>query len=228
MDVEYYILDSGKKEGPFTAQELMDRPLEPDDLIILPLQSQGAEAYTLPEFADYFISEGIYYPTPENTASFWLRLPAFIIDTIIVVFTTELLAFIFFPGFMARITSIFNIAFLTDPKVQENLLKYRTEMMIIQAAIFVMTILYHSLCESTRFRGSIGKYILGLAVVDNLGYALTFGHALLRNLGKILYDVMSLVIGPFAFLAYMKILWSFRHQGIHDQMSNCFIVKRAK
>jgi uncharacterized RDD family membrane protein YckC len=226
MDNEYYILESGKKVGPFTPQELMDRPLEPDDLIVQPLETQGTEAHELPEFKEYFAAEGIYYPTPENTKSFFLRFPAFIIDTIIIVFSTELLAMLFFPAFMARLQSIFTYSFLTDPKLQENLLKYRTEFLIIQAVIFVITILYHSLCESSRMRGSIGKYILGLAVVDSLGYALTFGHALLRNIGKIIYDVMSFVIGPFAFLAYLKILWSYRHQGIHDQMSNCFIVKR--
>ena len=228
MDTEYYILESGKKEGPFTGQELMDRPLEPDDLVVQPLQTQGTEAHLLPEFKEYFINEGIYYPTPENTSSFWLRLPAFIIDSIIVVFTTELLALLFFPAFMARLQGVFTMNFLMDPKIQENLLKYRTELLIIQVAIFTATVLYHSLCESSRMRGSVGKYIFGLAVVDHLGYALTFGHAFFRNIGKIIYDIISFVVGPLAFLAYLKILWSYRHQGIHDQISGCFIVKKNK
>jgi uncharacterized RDD family membrane protein YckC len=228
MDSEYYILDSGKKEGPFTAQELMDRPLEPDDLVVQPLQTQGVEAHDMPEFKDYFISEGIYYPTPENTKSYILRLPAFIIDSIIVILTTELLAFILFPDFMARIMNIFTISFLTDPKLAENMLKYRNEMLIIQVTIFVVTTLYHSLCESSRMRGSVGKYILGLAVVDHLGYALSFGQAIFRNIGKIIYDVISFALGPLAFLFYLKMIWSVRHQAIHDQFSGCFIVKKNK
>jgi uncharacterized RDD family membrane protein YckC len=228
MDSEYYILESGKKEGPFTAQELMDKPLEPDDLVVLPLQTQAAEAHTLPEFKAYFIGEGIFYPEPENTKLFILRLPAFIIDTIIVIFSLELLAFVLFPGFMARIMNIFTISFLTDPKLQENLVKYRSEMLIIQVTIFVTTVLYHAVCESSRMRGSVGKYIFGLAVVDHLGYALSFSQAFFRNIGKIVYDIISFVAGPFAFLAYLKILWSYRHQGIHDQFAGCFVVKKSK
>ena len=228
MDNEYYILESGQKIGPFTPQELMDRPLEPDDLVVMPLQNQGTEAHLLPEFKQYFIDEGLYYPMPENTASYFLRLPAYIIDFIIIVFGTEILAFILFPGYMSRLMGVFTLSALTDPKLQENLLKHQTEIIIIQLVVFVVTVLYNSLCEAGRMRGSVGKYILGLAVVDGLGYGLTFWHALRRNLGKTIYEVLGLIIGPLSYLAYMKIIWSFRHQAIHDQLAGCFVVKRSK
>lgn len=226
MDNEYYLLDAGTKTGPFSAQELMDRPLEPNDVVLLPMQAQGTEAYLLPEFKEYFKSEGIYHPTPENTRSYFLRLPAYVIDAIIVVFCTTILGLIFFPGYMHYLQGIFAPSLLTDPDIQNVLIKHQTELLILQSTVFVITVLYNALCESSRLRASIGKYILGLAVVDELGYSLTFGQALKRNAGKLIYELTSWFIGFLAYLAYFRIFFSYCHQGIHDKMAGCFIVKK--
>lgn len=230
MDTDYYILESGKKEGPFTAQELMDRPLEPDDIIVLPLQSQGVEAHVLPEFKSYFRNEGIFYPTPVNTSLYILRLPAFIIDGVILSILVSIVSYTFFPEFIDTMQKIFIMSLNNDTKVDELLQKNQTGMLIFQAVLFVVTVVYHAFCESSRMRASVGKYIFGLAVVDELGYSLTLGHAMMRNLGKIIYELLGLinVIKILSFLAYLRIVWSYRHQGIHDQLSGCYVVKKNK
>jgi len=232
MDNEYYILDNGEKLGPFTARELMNRPLEPGDTVITPLQPQGTFAFNLPEFSDYFRLEGIYFPTRQNTASYILRLPAFIIDYLIVVFGVMLLAMIFFPqyviGLQPDITPGSSLSYQDMmKKTTDNMLKHQTEFIIIQLGLFVIMVLYNALCESGRLRGSVGKYAVGLAVVDELGYSLTFWHALKRNLGKALYQAGQFIVGPLIFIAYLRMVWGDRHQAFHDLFSGCYVVKKS-
>ncbi|MEO6521655.1 MAG: RDD family protein [Mucilaginibacter sp.] len=231
MDNEYYILDNGEKLGPFTARELMDRPLEPSDVVLQPTETQGTFAFNLPEFTAYFKSEGIYFPTQQNTASYLLRLPAFIIDYLMIVFGTMLLAMIFFPqyviGLQPDITPGTSVAYQDlIKKTTDNMLKHQTEFIIIQLGLFVIMVLYNALCESGRLRASVGKYAMGLVVVDELGYSLTFWHALKRNLGKTLYQAGQFIVGPLIFIAYLRMIWGDRHQAFHDLFSGCYVVKK--
>jgi uncharacterized RDD family membrane protein YckC len=223
---EYYILEKGEKLGPFTPEELMDRPLEPSDVLLLPMQNQGTPAYDMPEFDAYFKSEGIYYPTKQNTSSYMLRLPAFIIDYFIIFFGAFLLAAITIPGYIARFEQeIMPVPFNYD-KYIANIAKYQNVELVLQFVVLAILILYHAACESGRLRGSVGKYVMGLVVVDELGYSLTFWQALKRNLGKIIYEVAGLVVGPLSYLFYLRMIWGDRHQAVHDQLSRCYVVKK--
>ncbi|RKR85048.1 putative RDD family membrane protein YckC [Mucilaginibacter gracilis] len=230
MDNEYYILDKGGRIGPFTPRELMARPLEPGDLLLQPSQTQGVPAYSLPEFDSYFKSEGIYYPTQQNTNSYMLRLPAAIIDFFVLAIPLWILACILFPQYILSlqpdITSTKISYQQLMQKSAENMLKHQTEFFIIEVAFFLVTILYNTLCEASHLRASVGKYLLGLAVVDELGYSLTFLHALKRNLGKFIYEVASFFISILAYTAYSRMIWSDRHQAFHDMFSGCYIVKK--
>jgi uncharacterized RDD family membrane protein YckC len=231
MDNEYYILESGERAGPFTARELMNRPLEPDDVVLLASQTQGVPAHSMPEFSDYFKLEGIYYPTKANTGSYFLRLPAFIIDYFIIVLGVVILGVIFFPQYVLSLqpdiapgtTSLDELM----KKSTENMAKHQNEFIIIEIVVALITILYNAACEAGRLRGSVGKYVMGLAVVDEMGYALTFGQALKRNAGKLLYTIMSFVINAYSYLFYLRIIWGERHQAMHDQFAGCFVVKKS-
>lgn len=230
MDNEYYILEKGEKIGPFTARELMNRPLEPGDVVLQPSQTQGTFAFNMPEFSDYFKLEGIYYPTQQNTAAYMLRLPAFIIDYLIVVFGVVIIATIFFPQYVAMLQPNVDPGTLDYQqlikKTQENMLAHKDIYTGIQVGVFLITVLYNALCEAGRLRGSVGKYAMGLAVVDELGYSLTFIQALKRNLGKFLYEIASFIIGPLAYIPYLRMVWGDRHQAFHDQFSGCYVVRK--
>lgn len=231
MDNEYYILDKGERVGPFTTRELMNRPLEPGDMILLPSQTQGIPAYEMDEFSDYFKLEGIYYPTPKNTSSYLLRLPAYIIDYFIIVLGVIILGVIFFPQFILSLQPDIAPGTVSYQQIMqkttENMMKHQTDFIIIKIVVSIITILYNAACEAGRLRGSVGKYVMGLAVVDEMGYALTFGQALKRNLGKLLYEIMSFVVGAFSYLFYLRMIWGECHQAMHDQFSGCYVVKKS-
>ncbi|EHQ25287.1 RDD family protein [Mucilaginibacter paludis] len=227
MNNEYYILKDGQRVGPFNTQELMDKPLESDDVILLPSQTQGIPAYTMPEFKSYFKSEGIYYPTRENTSTYFLRLPAYIIDAFVVAIGTEILALFIFPQYMFKLQGVFTLELMKDPNaLAQTLKKYSTDVIIIHTVLSLMIILYNAICESSKIRASIGKYVLGLAVVDESGYSLSFGQAFKRNIGKIIYLIMDFLIGALSYIAYMRIIWGDRHQAIHDRFAACFVVSK--
>src|SRR5476651_1041544 len=114
MSEEYFILEKGQKLGPFTDDELMGRPLEPTDMVLSPDENDFKAAHELPEFTEYFKNEGIYYPTKENTRAYLLRLPAFIIDMVILIFGISILGGIFLGTYMEKFGKIFTPDLFND------------------------------------------------------------------------------------------------------------------
>jgi hypothetical protein len=82
----YYLIEDGQQTGPFSHHELMDRGITAEELVLSPITNQWESAAAMFEFADYFESQGIYYPTRALVANFWWRLLAYIIDYIILYF----------------------------------------------------------------------------------------------------------------------------------------------
>lgn len=208
MVSEYYILEEGQKLGPFTEQELKDKPLEPDDIVLLPSQTQGTPAYSMPEFGAYFKEEGIYYPTKENTITYFHRLAAFVIDVAILTIVIVILGVVFFPQYFT-------------PENLNGLKNNQTVLFEFKMGMFAIITLYNSFFESTRLMGSIGKSIFGIAVVDELGYALTFKQAFGRNFGKIISEFIF-------YIGYISMFWTERHQALHDQLARCFVVNKNR
>jgi uncharacterized RDD family membrane protein YckC len=218
MDVGYYILENGEKLGPFTLEELENRPLETTDKIQLPGETVFKSAFEIKEFDAYFNSEEIYYPTILNTSKFLLRLPAFLADMLIVFFSTSLLVSIIAAAFFPQ--------YVTDPKYLEMLKTNERARLILQLSGFLILVIYNAVCECSKWQGSIGKRIFGLAVVDELGYSIPFSQAFKRNFFKIVYEVFSIFLGVFAYIGYMAMFWTERHQAIHDQFAGCFVIKK--
>jgi len=232
MTGDYFILEGGQKLGPFTADELMDRPLEPADQVLSPMNTEWIPAHSLPEFTEYFKSEGIFYPTKENTSLYILRLPAYIIDCLLVFVPMILFTAVLFPKFFYSIQPDLGTGNLTSQQIMQrftdNAIKHQTEFLIIQLVMFLVIVFYNAICESGSLGASVGKYVLGLTVVDELGYNLTFKQALQRNGGKLLYEVLSFLLGPFAYVAYLRVIWGDLHQAIHDRFSGCYVVSKNK
>src|SRR5579862_4407107 len=91
MGNDYYILEDGEQKGPFTFDELIDMGLNIHTRVLSPLADGWQDACDLPEFYRYFEGKGIYFPTEDNLASFWWRLAAYIIDTVILTVLFEYL-----------------------------------------------------------------------------------------------------------------------------------------
>jgi uncharacterized RDD family membrane protein YckC len=204
----YYILQDGEKTGPYTQYELMDMDIDVKTMVLSPLGNDWQHASELPEFYEYFESKGIYFPTEDNLATFWWRLLAYVIDYIVLV----IIVMIFGVGLGVVLT-------LTGYPVDKFDAEKAENKILLNLAGIVVNILYHSVFEATYMRGSIGKVVCKLAVVDADGQKLSFGRALKRNFGKIL---SSIAIG----IGFLNILWDEHRQGWHDQIAKTYVILR--
>lgn len=96
---------------------------------------------------------------------------------------------------------------------------FPAEFWIIIVALWVFPLVVLSLFESSSKRGTPGKQIVGLEVVDSAGGRISFGRALGRNFIKAL-------IGQ-ALPLLIVILVTRRHQGLHDLVARTFVVERG-
>lgn len=132
-------------------------------------------------------------------ASFWLRLIAYFIDIIII-----------------SISSILLIRLIQ--KIQPSLIYNLSDSTFLIILNVIVIPLYFSILESSKYRGTIGKLILKLSVVNSTFNRISFGKALLRNLSKILSSMILL-------LGYVSILSDTNKQGWHDMIAGCYVLK---
>ena len=78
--------------------------------------------------------------------------------------------------------------------------------------------LYHVLFECSAYRGTLGKQLFGLSIVDAKGETLDFGTSSLRHFARILY---TLTIGA----GYLPLWGKNRNRALQDVISRTRIVK---
>ena len=152
-------------------------------------------------------------------AGFWLRFVAFIIDSIILsvvylILLQPLFAFLLpvkYDGW-SEFEPVGDATFHTMWPTG-SYLGYA------ELALFVTVILYHSLMESSKYQGSLGKLALELKVTDADGERLNFGKALLRNMAKVASSLTMLI-------GYIMAGLTSKKQALHDILANTLIVKK--
>ncbi|MDB4999128.1 MAG: hypothetical protein JWP67_1137 [Mucilaginibacter sp.] len=210
MTDNYYILQDGEKTGPFTYNELIDKGLDINTRIASDTGSSWQNASDLPEFYGYFEAKGHYFPTEDNLATFWWRLVAYLLDIValyIILSLIMVLIAMFFPTDQIK-TYLENF----DTKLPMNQLK-------VNLIGFSLSVIYNTLFEATPMRGSIGKKLCKMAVVDADGKGLSLGKAFIRNLSKFISGA-ALCIG------YLNILWDEHRQGWHDQIARTYVIRQ--
>ena len=208
MADNYYVLQDGEKTGPFTFKELVDMGLDINTRVAPAADSTWQNASDVPEFQDYFEIQGYLFPTEANLASFWWRLLAYVIDSIIIAFVMMIFTpQLFLNVYKNQLANDISTAALLDR-------------LTLNMVAFLFSTIYSSILEATQMRGSLGKKICRLAVVDADGRKLTFLNALGRNLGKFL---SNLVLG----VGYLNILWDEHRQAWHDQFAKTYVIKRS-
>ena len=205
----YFVLEEGEQRGPFTMDELTEMGLEIHTRLLSTTTNTWHDACDLPEFYEYFESIGIYFPTGDNFASFGWRLLAYAVDYVIL---SVLLNVVF------KVLASYGITF--HLRSYNDFFKLPvTEILLLQLITSVTLIIYNSICEASVMRGSLGKRLCGLVVVDIEGMRLTYLNALLRSVGKALS--IFLLYGGF-----LSILFSEHRQALHDYWANTYVVKR--
>lgn len=155
-----------------------------------------------------------------NYAGFWMRFVAYLIDGIILSCVQFIL--------VMPVLAIFGIGIASKAQELESgdeaaamgfVATFMAFIVLYQIVFYVLQTLYHSLMESSKFQGSVGKLALGLKVTDVDGNKVEFGKALVRNLGKI-------VSGYILLIGYIMAAFTDKKQGLHDMIASTLVVKK--
>jgi len=148
---------------------------------------------------------------PPEYAGFWLRVWAGAIDVMLEALAALLLTVI--VGYAVKLVdSRSGVSPITG--------SYLTGI----AFIAVLTIggwLYSAFSESSKWRATIGKRIIGLQVVNASGGQLTFGQASVRHFMKFL-SLFTAAVG------FMMAGWTKRRQALHDMPADCVVIRVAQ
>jgi uncharacterized RDD family membrane protein YckC len=97
--------------------------------------------------------------------------------------------------------------------------EFLEERRLIRNLSLAIYFLYAALLESSALQGTPGKWLLGIAVVDERGQRLNYARAWGRNSTK---PLSFLLLG----LGCLWVIWSHRRQAWHDLIAHTFVVKR--
>ena len=138
-----------------------------------------------------------------ESAGFWLRLGAYILDSILVSFVFWIVYLIFFwtdfQGSSGNISAWYLVLF--------------------SISSIIPPWLYYALMEASSKQATVGKMALGIKVTDEAGNRISFGRATGRHFAKI-------ITGFFLCIIYIIIAFTKKKQGLHDMLAGTLVVKK--
>ncbi|MDR2710778.1 MAG: RDD family protein, partial [Burkholderiales bacterium] len=148
-------------------------------------------------------------------AGFWYRFLAWFIDTIILSTASSVVMLVFMA---ISFGALFHGAPSDSKDVSpETALLFVGMYGVMYLVIIVASLLYFSLCESSRWQATIGKLALGLKVTDTNGQRLSFLRAMGRWFAHIVSNVTLLV-------GYVVNVFTARQQTLHDMLAGTLVV----
>ena len=153
-------------------------------------------------------------------AGFWLRFVALIIDYIII-YVVQSLVFVPVLGLMG-ISFASKIDDMETMSDAEKMGMIGSMVAMGGATALLMTIislLYWSLMESSKYQATVGKLALGIRVTDLDGNSLDFVKALIRNICKIISQMIL-------FIGFIMAGFTEKKQGLHDIIAGTLVVKK--
>jgi uncharacterized RDD family membrane protein YckC len=137
-------------------------------------------------------------------AGFWIRVLAYLIDTL-------LLSIVFCPlGFGLGLVGV-------AAEVDENSPAWMGINLLINGVSLLVGWLYFGLTESSSWQATVGKKLLKLKVTDMYGQRISFGRATGRYFGQILS-------GMICFIGYIMVAFTEKKQGLHDMLAGTLVV----
>jgi uncharacterized RDD family membrane protein YckC len=217
MDSGYFVLENDGQTGPLTLEELIEKEPDVHTRILSPNENGWKDACDLPELYNYFLGLGLDFPTEDNLASFWIRLAAFVIDMVIwVIMINVIMVILFYTGHFAALAHVTD---MQDVMKVVNRLP-SSDLIILQIIGNGSLLLYNALCESSALKGSLGKKLFNLAVVNADGEGISFLNALVRSFGKVMLLTLFWGIG------FISIFFTEHKQGLHDLLAKTYVIRR--
>jgi uncharacterized RDD family membrane protein YckC len=146
--------------------------------------------------------------TGHEYAGYWRRYGALMLDYLVIYI-------VFLVGLFVVMVGAIGASFSSDRSSGAGLLS-----LLYFPVFFVMVILYFALMESSGAQGSLGKMAVGMKVVDMGGNRISFGKAILRQIGKI---VSILIIG----IGFFMCGFTEKRQGLHDMIAGTLVVMKT-
>ena len=204
MNDEYYILEGEEKTGPFSYGQVIEKNIDIHTQVATAATDKWQYASEMPEFNNYFASKGIYFPTVDNLAGFGMRALAFIMDYI--------------PIYIIMYTLETKMGWVVIPANYRIGMPVPPSMVVLSTSILVTFLIYNTIFEATGLKGSLGKKLCRLSVVDINGQALSLPKALMRNVGVIL----SMTI----WLPFVSVFFSEHRQAWYDSLTKAYIITK--
>jgi uncharacterized RDD family membrane protein YckC len=143
-------------------------------------------------------------------AGFWLRLFAYIIDSLVLTLTAGVVIGI--PLVNRGAISPDN-PWAIDTGTTPQLIALRLLILMVQWV-------YFALLESSPWQASLGKKLLGLQVTDLEGKRISFARASGRFFATLLSGFILLI-------GFIMIAFTQRKQALHDILTDCLVIKKA-
>jgi uncharacterized RDD family membrane protein YckC len=145
-------------------------------------------------------------------AGFWKRFVAYLIDNTLV-FVITFLVFYFFLGFDQSLKD-----FIDSDHGLEARIEFYPERNIVRDTSLILWLIYSIVMEASALKGTIGKRVLKISVVDKNGDRISFNRSIGRNTSKILSII------PF-FLGLLWVAFTKEKKGWHDMIAKTYVVK---
>ena len=155
---------------------------------------------------------------PSPYAGFWLRVVAYIIDSIVlgVIFGVLFLIGIAIVG----VGSLHTMVRGMDSGDAGPPVAFILMLIFVSFLGLIASWLYHAYLESSPNQGTLGKMALGLIVTDLQGRRISFGHATGRFFAKIITSLIPLGIG------YMMAGFTEKKQALHDMIAATLVLRK--
>ena len=140
---------------------------------------------------------------PYPYKGFWIRLVAALIDSIVLTIIIIFLAVLSLVVFGATLGEGAGIGMF---------------FLVLILASFA-TILYKPLMEASEYQGTLGKYVLGLKIVDKNGKKISMSSSFVRTILWIIGSQLFLLC-----LGVLMVGFTEYKQGLHDILANTYVV----
>lgn len=137
-------------------------------------------------------------------AGFWMRVVAYIIDSLI-------MSVIFVP------LGIILGVFLAGAGIDQNSIEFQLINLSSNGVSLLAGWMYHGFMESSSWQGTVGKKALGLRVTDLDGHRISFARATGRYFGTILS-------GMICFIGFFMVAFTEKKQALHDMMAGTLVL----
>ncbi len=155
-------------------------------------------------------------------AGFWLRLVAYLLDSILMgaAIVPLFIVFVLMTGAAAHLHNLGDFPRNGQPPDPALVAAMFSLIFTLAAVAILITWLYHAYFESSAWQGTPGKKVMSIYVTDLNGQRLSFLHATGRFFSKIVTGLI-----PFA-LGYIMAGFTERKQALHDMIAGTLVVRR--